>query len=260
VSARARGCGARSDGSAFRAPRSALDRLVFVTGTDTGVGKTVVAALLTRHLRQAGVRVAALKPVCSGGRRDARVLRAALGGALKLDEINPWHFRAALAPLLAARSQGKRVRVAQVAAHVRRLRQRFEVVVVEGAGGLLSPLGEGFSSRELLTTLRATPLVICPNRLGAINQVLLVLAALPRALARQAVVVLTAPRHADAVSRSNLELLAEHLPAGRVVELPWWPPAARPESALTPPGVRRALNALARALWPAVSLLPDGRR
>ena len=260
MSVRARARVARSDSSALRAPRSAFDRLVFVTGTDTGVGKTVVAALLTRHLRQAGVRVAALKPICSHGRGDARALRAALGGALQLDEINPWHFRAALAPLLAARGEGKRVRVAQVAAHVRRVQQRFEVVVVEGAGGLLSPLGEGFSSLELLTTLRATPFVVCPNRLGAINQVLLVLAALPPAFARRAVVVLTAPRRADAVSRSNLKLLTERHPAERVLELPWLPQRDCPASALACPRVRRVLDALARMVSPAVSLLPDGSR
>ena len=64
-----------------------------------GVGKTVLAALLTRRLREQGWRVAALKPICSGGRDDARVLRDAAGGVLSLDEVNPWHFRAPLSPL-----------------------------------------------------------------------------------------------------------------------------------------------------------------
>ena len=77
-------------------------RIYFIIGTDTGVGKTVFTALLTRRLREKEVRVAALKPLCSGGREDARVLRAASGHVLSLDEINPWHFRAPLAPLLAA--------------------------------------------------------------------------------------------------------------------------------------------------------------
>ena len=69
----------------------------FITGTNTGVGKTVLAALLARFLRQSGLNVAACKPVCSGNRDDARRLADALGGALSLDEINPWHFRAPLA-------------------------------------------------------------------------------------------------------------------------------------------------------------------
>ena len=123
----------------------------FITGTDTGVGKTVLTALLARYLRERGVKAAALKPVCSGGRDDARVLHAAMrNGALTLDEINPWHFRAPVAPLLAARRERKRVRLAEVLAHVRAMQKRFDVLLVEGAGGLLSPLGEDFNSRDLI--------------------------------------------------------------------------------------------------------------
>src|SRR5207244_10083399 len=115
-------------------------RILFITGTDTGVGKTVLTSLLARHLRERGVAVAALKPICSGGRADARVLHFSQNGAVTLDEINPWHFRAPLAPLLAARREHRRVDLAKVLAHVRRVQRRFEVILVEGAGGLLSPL------------------------------------------------------------------------------------------------------------------------
>src|SRR5208282_5318771 len=132
-----------------------------------------------------GVNAVALKPICSGVRADARELRAAMDGALSLDEINPWHFRAPIAPLLAARREQKRVRLADVLAHVRAMQKRFDVLLVEGAGGLLSPLGENFDSRDLIAALRATPMVVCPNRLGAVNQVLLTLAALPRSVSCQ---------------------------------------------------------------------------
>ena len=125
----------------------------FITGTDTGVGKTVLTALLARYLRERGVNVAALKPVCSGGRDDARALQAASNGALSLDEINPWHFRAPIAPLLAARRERKRVKRSQVVAHVRAMQKRFDVLLIEGAGGLLSPLGENFNSRDLIASL-----------------------------------------------------------------------------------------------------------
>ena len=117
----------------------------FITGTDTGVGKTVLTALLTRHLREHGVNAVALKPVCSGDRADARALHAASAGALTLDEINPWHFRAPIAPLLAARRERRRVGLADVLAHVRAMQKRFDVVLIEGAGGLLSPLGENLT-------------------------------------------------------------------------------------------------------------------
>ena len=185
----------------------------FITGTDTGVGKTVLTALLARYLRERGVNVAALKPVCSGGRDDARVLHAALDGALTLDEINPWHFRAPVAPLLAARRERKRVRLAEVLAHVRAMQKRFDVLLVEGAGGLLSPLGENFNSRDLIASLRATPIIVCPNRLGAVNQVLLTLEALPRGARPRARVVLMSPPQPDASTRTNAGLLAEHFDA-----------------------------------------------
>src|SRR6266545_3823577 len=115
-------------------------RILFITGTDTGVGKTGFAVLVTRHLREGGFHVAALKPICSGGRADARLLRDAAGNVLSLDEVNPWHFRLPLSPLLAARKEKKRVRLHEVVAHIRRVAKRFDVIVVEGAGGLLSPL------------------------------------------------------------------------------------------------------------------------
>ena len=79
----------------------------------------------------------ALKPICSGGRSDARLLHAAAGKVLPLDGVNPWHFRAALAPVLAARKEKKRVRLRQVVTHIRRVAKGFEVVIIEGAGGLL---------------------------------------------------------------------------------------------------------------------------
>ena len=194
--------------------------IILVTGTDTEVGKTVLACLLTRSLWRAGISVAALKPICSGGREDAMALRAAANGVLTLDEVNPWHFRDPLAPLLAARRQKRTLTLTEVIAHVRGIQEQFPTVIVEGAGGLLSPLGEDFDSRDLIVALRAFPMVVCPNRLGAINQVRLVMAALPRSAAKRARIVLTWPRRPDASSRSNPALLAEMFGDERVHVLP----------------------------------------
>lgn len=222
-------------------------RIYFITGTDTGVGKTVFAALLTRALRERGDRVAALKPICSGGRGDARRLREAMGKGLSLDEVNPWHFRAPLSPLLAARLEHRRVTRAQVVAHTRATAGQFEWVVVEGAGGLLSPMGEGFDSRDLIVALRAIPIVVCPNRLGAVNQILLVLTALPKSIANLAQIILMNPPRPNVASRTNLELMAECLSEARVHTLDWL--GKNPSSALLGrrPSVRRALNGVVRS-------------
>jgi dethiobiotin synthetase len=217
----------------------------FITGTDTGVGKTVLTALLARYLRERGVNAAALKPICSGGRDDARALRAAMNGALTSDEINPWHFRAPIAPLLAARRERKRVTPADVLAHVRTMQKRFDVLLVEGAGGLLSPLGENFDSRDLIAALRATPMVVSPNRLGAVNQVLLTLAALPRSASCRARVVLMSPSKPDASTNTNVGLLAEFFDAKRIFELPWLGENFNPIRTSKDPHVEQTLHALA---------------
>jgi dethiobiotin synthetase len=196
-------------------------RILFVTGTDTGVGKTVFAALAAILLRQNGRHVAALKPICSGGRADARLLHDAAGKVLSLDQVNPWHFRAALAPVLAARKERKRLRLRQVVTHVRRISKGFEVLIVEGAGGLLSPLGEDFDSRDLIQALDATPVIVCPNKLGAVNQVRLVLGALPRRIAGTTRVILVDQPKPDTASRSNLALLKEFVDPARLRTLPW---------------------------------------
>ena len=196
-------------------------QILFVTGTDTDVGKTIFSMLTTVYLRKTHFRVAALKPICSGGRDDARLLHEAAGKILTLDEVNPWHFRAALAPVLAARKEKRAVKLREVVAHIHRIAKRFEVVVVEGAGGLLSPMGEGFDSRDLIKALGATAFVVCPNRLGAVNQVRLVLDALPANARRDARVVLMNRKKSDVASRTNPDLLAEFVDARCLRVVPW---------------------------------------
>jgi len=198
-----------------------MSRIIFITGTDTGVGKTFFSALAVHVLRECGVNVAGLKPVCSGNRDDARLLQKISRSGLTLAEVNPWHFRAAIAPVLAARREKRPVRLREVVAHIRRVAKRFDVVVVEGAGGLLSPLGEDFDSCDLIAALNAQPIVVCPNRLGAVGQVLLVLAALPKRAAKRAGVVLVAQPKPDRASRTNRALLAEKIGAERIYEMPW---------------------------------------
>jgi dethiobiotin synthetase len=211
-----------------------MKQIFFITGTDTGVGKTVLTVLLVKFLRARGVNAAALKPICSGGRGDARKIFAAMGGAvevqspkskvqsltLSLDEINPWHFRAAVAPLLAARRENKKVKLSQVLAHAREMQKRFEILLIEGAGGLLSPLGENFNSRDLILTLRAMPIIVAQNKLGAVNQVLLTLEALPESLRAKSRVVLVSPQKPDAATKTNATLLAEFFDAGKIFLLP----------------------------------------
>jgi dethiobiotin synthetase len=219
--------------------------IIFITGTDTGVGKTVLTALLAQFLRERGVKIAALKPICSGGRNDALALCDALNTALTLDEINPWHFRAAIAPKLAARLEKKTVKLAAVLAHIRAIQKKFDVTLVEGAGGLLSPLGENFDSRDLLAALHATPVIVAQNRLGAVNHILLTREALPKKLQAKAKLVLMSPAKPDAATAGNGKLLAEVFPRGKVFVLPWLGKKYSAAAVLKNSKLKRTLAALA---------------
>jgi dethiobiotin synthetase len=221
-------------------------RTFFITGTDTGVGKTVLTALLAQFLRGRGGRVAALKPVCSGGREDAIALRHALGHTLPLDEINPWHFRAAIAPGLAARLEKQPVKRASVLVRLRAMQKKFDVTLVEGAGGLLSPLGENFDARDLMTALRALPIIVAPNKLGAVNHVRLTLEALPKPLRAKARVVLMCPPEPDPATASNAKLLQAFLPCGKLFKLPWFGRNFSAAEILKKPQAKRTLTGLLR--------------
>ena len=94
-------------------------RTIFITGTDTGVGKTLLTALLLTHLRDGGCKARALKPFSSGGREDAELLFKLQDGELTLDEINPFHFSEPLAPLVAARIHRRSISLREVLAHIR---------------------------------------------------------------------------------------------------------------------------------------------
>lgn len=222
-------------------------RLLVVIGTGTGVGKTVLSSLLARRLREQGRRVAALKPVCSGGRDDARQLERAAGSGLSLDQVNPWWFREPLTPLVAARRARRPLLAADLLGAIRNVvAMDFETVIVETAGGLLSPMAEGFDARALVVELGAVPVLVGANRLGVLNEVLLTLEALPGGVRERTPVVLMAPRRGSTVSRTNAELLRERLGPGRLVEFPYVAGWGRVPELRLPAPLSRVLDRVAR--------------
>ena len=221
-----------------------MSRIIVITGTDTGVGKTVLTALLASHLHSAGVRVAALKLISSGERSDARILRRAVGNALTLNEINPWHFDLPIAPLLAARRRGQRVELRDVLTHVWKIAHRFEAVLVEGAGGLLSPLGESFSTRELISELGGEVFIAARNQLGVVNHVRLTLEALPPLIGGRARVILISQARNGALNQANQALLAEFVGESRVSTLPCFRRAQDLKKNLTSPRIRSTMASL----------------
>ncbi|MCU0781312.1 MAG: dethiobiotin synthase [Akkermansiaceae bacterium] len=150
---------------------------LFVTGTDTGVGKTFVTRLILETLRRQGLDAVGYKPVASGDRADATLLAAASGG-LDRDLVNPVFLKPALAPLVAAMLENREITPDELLNGYRRLAASHEVVVVEGAGGWEVPLAPNFAVSDLAVALGLPVVVVAANRLGCINHTLLTVRAI----------------------------------------------------------------------------------
>jgi dethiobiotin synthetase len=199
-------------------------RGVFVTGTGTEVGKTVVAAVIARTLAGAGTQVAVFKPAVTGlddpGEADHELLRRAAGSGQADAEIAPYRYQPPASPHLAASLAGEEIDPARLRAAAETAAEGADELVCEGVGGLLVPLGVHYTVRDLAADL-ALPLVIAASPgLGTINHTLLTLEAARSAGLEVAMVVLTPwPEAPSTIEASNRETIAA-LGAVRVETVP----------------------------------------
>jgi dethiobiotin synthetase len=145
---------------------------LFVTGTDTGVGKTFVGCALAHALRAAGRTVGVVKPVetgVEGEPEDARALAHAAGDGSPLDDICPYRFRAPLAPSVAAALENRTIDVDGIAMLIERRARGVDVLLVEGAGGLLVPISGTTTWLDVVVRLRLPMVLVAANRLGTVN-------------------------------------------------------------------------------------------
>lgn len=229
---------------------------IFVTGTGTEVGKTVVAAVIARTLAAAGQRVAVFKPAVTGldeftadrpiGRNsgdmsaqrlaDHELLRLAAGSEQSDEQIAPYRYGPPASPHLAAAMAGEEIDPARLRAAARAAAAGADALVCEGVGGLLVPLAPGYLVRDLAAELGFPLAIAAPPGLGTINHTLLTVAAARAAGLEVAVVVLTPWRpEPTAIERSNRDTIAS-LGAVEVLTLPALDlsaPATWPK--LTPP-------------------------
>ena len=171
---------------------------LFITGTGTGIGKTFFTAALTRALIRAGKRVQAIKPVVSGYADDCASDPARLLSAMNIPHtaeaigaIAPWRYRAPLSPHLAARMEGNPPTLQEVVSFCRgHAHARPDALLVEGAGGIMSPLNEHHVFLDLAAALGHEAVLLCGGYPGSISHALTAIAALgSRGLALRAVVV-----------------------------------------------------------------------
>jgi dethiobiotin synthetase len=149
----------------------------FITGTDTGVGKTYVTRLILETLRQAGVDAVGYKPVACGDRDDASMLAEASGG-LDLDAVNPVYFNTPVAPYVAGMLENRTLNPAELIAGYRQLAARHAKVLVEGAGGWEVPLAANYRISDLAADLQLPVILVAGNKLGALNHILLTVEAI----------------------------------------------------------------------------------
>jgi dethiobiotin synthetase len=154
------------------------DMRLFVSGTDTAVGKTVVTCLLLRALQSRSIPALGMKPIAAGinpqGRwDDVEQIRAASTIAAAIEDIAPYRLSAAASPHFAAREEQTTIQQEIILAALSRLEQRAEMVVIEGVGGFRVPLSDQWDSADLAQVLAAPILLVVPMRLGCINHALL---------------------------------------------------------------------------------------
>jgi dethiobiotin synthetase len=217
------------------ARRHAPPRGVFITGTDTGVGKTLVATALALCLKQRDVSVGVMKPIETGygdegaAGSDAARLYAAAGVTDPVEVMSPYRFPDPLAPLDAARRTGTTIRAQKIVAAFRVLAARHKLMLVEGAGGVLVPISRKADMRDLIERIGLPVLVVGRTAIGGINHVLLTVEALARRRITIAGIVLnrtqdTAPTTVDGMQESStLALLRARSGVPVVGPLPYEP-------------------------------------
>jgi dethiobiotin synthetase len=211
-----------------------MRRGVFVTGTDTGVGKTLAACALVHALRARGLRVAPMKPVAAGAvpheggwaNEDTLALAAAAGpGAPPLEAITPVLLREPLAPHIAAAREGREIRLEPLFDAHRRLASDWDFTVVEGVGGFHVPLSPTRDARDLAAALGLPVVLVVGLRLGCLNHALLTADSVRGAGLFLAGWIANAIDPAMAAADENVAALAERLPAPLLGRLPYSEPA-----------------------------------
>jgi dethiobiotin synthetase len=203
---------------------------LFITGTDTHVGKTFIGALLVKELMKRHRRVGVYKPVASGCANtndhllsdDALALWQAAGQPLTLEHVCPQRFAAPLAPYLAARAEGKEIDTQLLFSALQHWQVHSDFVVVEGAGGLLSPMTLDLFNAQLAVKIGYPLIIVAQNKIGVMNQVLQTCFVAKHSELRIAGVILNhAIQEQDASLLSNSTELRHFMPAIPILETGW---------------------------------------
>lgn len=190
----------------------------FITGTDTGVGKTLVSCALLHAFAAQGLRVVGMKPVAAGCdenglNEDVRLLRAASNVLASLGQINPYCLPHPVAPHIAARNAGIRINFTRMLTSYRELESQADLIIVEGVGGFRVPLNEAQDSADLAVQLDLPVILVVGMRLGCLNHALLTARAITDCGLKCAGWVANVLDADMAALRDNIEALEQRLDA-----------------------------------------------
>jgi dethiobiotin synthetase len=146
---------------------------LFITGTDTSVGKTYTAARLLQVLRASGESCAGMKAICCGDRRDAELLLAAGSHGLTIDDVNPVWLKTPAAPIVGSSMEQVDIDVDHILSAFHSLQNRVEHVIVEGTGGWMVPIHRNYFVSDLAVAMKLPVLAVAYNRLGCLNHAML---------------------------------------------------------------------------------------
>ena len=181
---------------------------LFITGTDTGVGKTHTAARLLHLLQTSGTSCAGMKPICCGDRRDAEFLLAASSDGLTIDDVNPVWLKTPAAPMVGSLMEKVDIDIDHILAAFHSLQNRVEHVIVEGAGGWMVPIRPDYFISDLAVAMKLQVLVVACNRLGCLNHAALTVQSVIGHRLRCAGLVLNnAQGTGDIATMSNADIL-----------------------------------------------------
>jgi len=209
-----------------------MHKKFFITGTDTGVGKTFVASAIVGVLREDGFDVGVMKPVETGSverdgllqPRDALKLKEASGCADPLDLINPYRFAAPVAPNVAASLEKSEIKLEKIVEAFNAICLRHDFIIVEGAGGLMVSLTESETFADLAAILKIPIIIVAPSRLGVINHTLLTVEAARARGIEVAGIILNnpAPPHGGDISgETNAEVIRRFSGVPLLAETPF---------------------------------------
>ncbi len=189
-----------------------FSKKIFITGTDTGVGKTVVSAALAWTLKQSGRKVAVMKPVQTGtglgGCLDIEFVQSVIETNYSLDEVCPYRFPHALAPLVAANLVGESIDLERIKSRFYELASSHDTIIVEGTGGLLVPITDGCLMSDLAFNLGLSTIIVTRPSLGTLNHTLLTLeSAKARGLKVMGIVINHFPSDPGLAELTNPELI-----------------------------------------------------